>query len=128
MAKKTKKIKKTIKSNKSRKTSAKGGSLSGGKKAPISLLGDRVLIKELGSEEMFKTSASGIIIPDSQKDEGGKRGKVISVGQGKYDDGVLIPVTVEVGQTVLYTWGDSIKVGGEDYVIVRESEIIAILN
>ncbi len=122
MAKKTKKIKKIIKSNKPKKVKKEA------KKTPISLLGDRILIKELGSGEMFKTSASGIIIPDSQKDEGGKRGKVISVGPGKYDDGVLIPVTVEVGQTVLYTWGDSIKVGGEEYVIVRESEIIAVLN
>ena len=96
--------------------------------APIIPLGDRVLIKELGEEEMFKTSALGIIIPDSGKDEGGKRGKVIAVGEGRFDDGVRVPVTVSVDQTVLYSWGDKIKVGGEEYVIVRESEIIAILN
>lgn len=96
--------------------------------APITPMGDRVLIKELGEEEMFKTSASGIIIPDNGKDEGGKRGNVVAVGPGKYDDGDLIPMRVKIGQTVLYTWGDKIKIKDEEYVIVRESEIIAILN
>lgn len=96
--------------------------------APITPLSDRVLIKELGDEEIFKTSASGIIIPDSGKDEGGKRGKVIAIGEGKFDDGVRTPLSVQIGQIVLYSWGDKIKVSGEEYVIVRESEIIAILN
>lgn len=97
-------------------------------RVPIQPLHDRVLIKELGEEEMFKTSASGIIIPDSGKDEGGKRGKVIAVGEGKVDDGARVPVSVKIGQIVLYSWGDKIKVDGEEYVIVRESEIIAVLN
>ncbi|MEK7567747.1 MAG: co-chaperone GroES [Patescibacteria group bacterium] len=127
MVKKVKKIKKTNKKS-VQPIGKKNKAKKENKKVPIALLGDRVLIKELGSEEMFKTSASGIIIPDSGKDEGGKRGKVISVGPGKHEEGKLIPVFVKVGQTVLYTWGDKIKVSGEEYVIVRESEIIAVLN
>ncbi len=124
-----KKAKKTVKKS-SKKSSKKVVPKTAPKKsnAPIVPLGDRILIKELGEEEMFKTSASGIIIPDSSKDEGGKRGKVVAVGPGKVDDGVRVPVSVQVGQTVLYTWGDKIKIKDEEYVIVRESEIIAVLN
>lgn len=134
MAKKTSKkiIKRTKSSNLNKKNAPKKlvSSRPVNQKitALITPLYDRVLIQELGEEEMFKTSALGIIIPDSGKDEGGKRGKVIAVGEGRVDDGVRIPVSVEVGQTVLYSWGDKIKVGGDEFVIVRESEIIAILN
>lgn len=118
---KQKSAKKSVKKSAPKMSKAETG-------VPIQPLHDRVLIKELGEEEMFKTSASGIIIPDSGKDEGGKRGKVIAVGEGKVDDGVRVPVSVKIGQIVLYSWGDKIKVDGEEYVIVRESEIIAVLN
>jgi chaperonin GroES len=95
---------------------------------PIVPLGDRVLVRDLGNEEMYKTTASGIILPETAKDEGGKRGKVVAVGEGRFEHGVRIPLSVEVGQTVLYSWGDKISVSGEEYIIVRESEIIAIIN
>ena len=97
-------------------------------KTPIRPLGDRVLVKELGDAEMYKTSASGIIIPESaDKDDGGKRGKVVAVGAGKTENGHRVALTVQVGDTVIYQWGDKIKIDGEEYVIVRESEIAAIL-
>ena len=125
MVKKAKKIKKTRKASKSNRASLSNKA----SKLPIAPLGDRVLLKELGEADMQKTTASGIIIPDSaDKDSGGKRGRVIAVGAGKIEDGKLVPVRVSVGQTVLYQWGDKIKIGGEEYVIVRESEIIAVLN
>ncbi|MDO8492752.1 MAG: co-chaperone GroES [bacterium] len=98
-------------------------------KMPIMPLGDRVLITELADAEMERTTATGIIIPDSaDKDSGGKRGKVVAVGSGKIDDGKRVPITVSVGNTVLYQWGDKVKINDQEFVIVRESEIIAILN
>lgn len=100
-------------------------------KAPafkIRPLGDRVIIKE-DNESKEETTASGIIIPiTAQEDKGGKRGKVVAVGAGRYDDGVLVPVALEAGDRVLFQWGDKINVDGEEYFIVRESEIMAVIN
>jgi chaperonin GroES len=91
-------------------------------------LHDRVIIKE-DNESIEQTTASGIIIPITvEQDKNGKRGKVIAVGTGKIDDGEVIPLNVKVGDTVLFQWGDKIKVDNEDYYIVRESEILAIIN
>lgn len=88
-------------------------------------LADRVLVKELTENETKKTE-SGIIIPDSVKeDKGAKRGRVVAVGAGRYDDGKLIPVSVKVGDTVLFQWGDKLTVKGEEYHMIRETEIIA---
>ena len=90
-------------------------------------LGDRVLLKEV-DEKATKTT-SGIYIPDTvDTDKGAKRGEVIAVGEGRYEDGKLVPVRVKVGNVVLYSWGDKIEVDGEKYVIVREGEISAILK
>jgi len=91
-------------------------------------MGDRVLIKE-DTESKEETTASGIIIPISaQEDKGGKRGKVVAVGNGRFDDGVHIPVSVKPGDKVLFQWGDKIKVDNEEYFIVRESEILAVIH
>ncbi len=91
-------------------------------------LADRVIIKE-DTESKEQTTASGIIIPISaQEDKGGKRGKVVAVGAGRVEDGKTIALTVKPGDTVLFQWGDKIKVDNDDYYIVRESEILAILN
>lgn len=125
MAKK-KIVKKSVK--KAKKVNQSKSVVAPKKTTPIIPLGDRVLVCELGTEEIYKTTASGIILPETVKDEGGKRGKVVAVGDGRIEHGVRIPLSVEVGQTVLYSWGDKISVGGEEYIIVRESEIIAVLN
>lgn len=91
-------------------------------------LGDRIIIREtLESKE--QTTASGIIIPISvQEDKGSKSGKVVAVGTGRMEDGKLVPLTVSVGDSVLFQWGDKVKVDNEDYYIVRESEILALIN
>lgn len=102
-----------------------------GKDSKIKLqpLGDRVVVKELGDAEKEKTTKSGIIIPVTvNEDKGSKRGKVVAVGPGRTEEGTRIPVAVNVGDEVLYTWGDKIKVEGEDYTIVRETEIIAVIK
>lgn len=96
-------------------------------KIGIEPLADRVLIQEEDVKQS-KTD-SGIYIPDTVKeDRGSKRGKVIAVGKGRHDDGVLIAPQVKVGDTVLFQWGDQIKFDDKEYFIVRESEIIAIIN
>ena len=84
-------------------------------------LGDRVLIEPAAVE--MKT-ASGIIIPDSAKEKP-LIGKIIAVGKGTKDE----PITVKVGDTVLYGKyaGTELKLEGTDYLIMRESDILAIV-
>ncbi len=97
-------------------------------KIGISPIADRVLIKEKIEDAKEKT-ASGIIIPaTADKDSGAKRGTVIAVGEGKYEDGARAPLSVQEGDTVLFQWGEKIVHDGEEYYLVRDSEILAIIN
>jgi chaperonin GroES len=93
-------------------------------------LGDRVLLKEIEGEA--QTTASGIIIPDSAKTEDVKRAKVESVGPGIYtQSGVAIPMSVNVGDEVIlppYHQGVEIKIGGNKYILLRESEILMVIQ
>jgi len=84
-------------------------------------LQDRVIIKPAPAEER---TAGGIIIPDTAKEKP-QRGTVVGAGPGKKDE----PVTVKQGDTVLYGKysGTELKVDGEDLLIVRESDILAII-
>jgi chaperonin GroES len=84
-------------------------------------LADRVVIEPAAAEEK---TASGIIIPDTAKEKP-QRGTVVAVGPGKKDE----PTTVKVGDTVLYGKysGTDIQIGGKDYLIMRESDILAIV-
>jgi len=92
-------------------------------------LGDRVLIKEFGKEQKERKTDAGIIIPESVKEDGGtKKGKVVAVGEGRYEDGKLVPMRVKKGDMVLFSWGDEIKIKGEEYQIVNESNILAIIK
>jgi chaperonin GroES len=56
------------------------------------------------------------------------KGEVVAVGDGKYDDGVLVPMNTKVGDEVLFQWGDKIKVDGVEYWIVSESNILAVVK
>lgn len=93
-------------------------------------LGDRVLLTEL--EGTAETTAGGIIIPDSVKQEDIKRAIVESIGPGIYtQSGVLIPMNVNVGDEVIippYHQGQEIKIGGKKYLLMRESEILMIVK
>jgi chaperonin GroES len=94
----------------------------------IKPLQDRVLIKEDDDSKEKKTN-SGIIIPITvNEDKGSKKGQVVAVGVGHYQDGKLVPIQVEVGEQVLFQWGDKIKVEDKEYYIVKESEILAVIN
>jgi len=92
----------------------------------IQPLGDRVLVQALEAEE---TSKSGIIIPDTAKEKPSE-GKVIAVGPGRLtDDGQRIKPEVKKGDRVLYGKyaGTEVTVGDKEYMILRESDILAIL-
>jgi chaperonin GroES len=91
-------------------------------------LSDRVLIKEIDAKKGGETK-SGIIIPETvEKDNGAHRGIVVAVGEGRFDDGVLIPMKVKIGDTVLFQWGDKLTLDGEEYFIVSESNILAVIK
>lgn len=86
-----------------------------------------VLIERI--EEENKT-AGGIIIPDTAKEKP-SRGRVIAVGDGAYDDGQKIPMSVKVDDVVLFAkWASSaneVKIDGNDYVLIKETDILGIL-
>ncbi|WP_449585082.1 co-chaperone GroES [Niabella pedocola] len=91
------------------------------KKTTVTPLHDRVIVKPAAAEEK---TAGGIIIPDTAKEKP-QRGTVVAAGPGKKDE----PVTVKPGDTVLYGKyaGTEIQIGGEDLLIMRESDILAIV-
>ncbi len=97
----------------------------------IKPLGDRVLVEPLSDEEREKTTKLGIVIPDTVEKEKSERGRVIAVGQGKMtDEGKLIPLSIKKGQIVIFSkYGpDEIKVGNKEYYIIKEENILAILE
>ena len=87
----------------------------------IKPLADRAVVEHAAAEE---TTASGIIIPDTAKEKP-QKGKVVAVGDGKKDE----PMTVKVGDTVLYGKysGTELSLEDQDYMIMRESDILAVL-
>ncbi len=90
-------------------------------------LGDRVLVQRLDGEEK---TAGGIIIPDSAKEKP-QQGKVVSVGNGKtLENGSTKPLDVKAGDKVLFSKysGSEIKLNGEEFLIVREDDILGIFN
>jgi len=88
----------------------------------ITPIADRVLVEPSPAAEK---TAGGIIIPDTAKEKP-QRGTVVAVGQGKKDE----PMTVKAGQTILYGKysGTEVQLDGKDYLIMRESDIMAILG
>jgi chaperonin GroES len=90
-------------------------------------LGDRLIVQPLDEEE---TTASGIVLPDTAKEKP-QKGKVLAVGDGaKNDDGNRIPLDVSEGETVLYSkyGGTEVKVDGDDLLVLRESDVLAVVQ
>ncbi|KPK77899.1 MAG: molecular chaperone GroES [Phycisphaerae bacterium SM23_30] len=90
-------------------------------------LADKVLIKRLEAENMTK---GGIVLPDSAKEKP-RRGKVVSLGDGKLlDNGTRSKFQVKVNDLVLFTsyGGTEIKIDGQEYLIMEESDILAVLE
>jgi len=90
-------------------------------KVKITPIADRVIVEAAAAEEK---TAGGLIIPDTAKEKP-QKGKVIAVGTGKKDE----PMTVKVGDSVLYGKyaGTEVSIEGKDYLIMRESDIFAIV-
>ena len=93
----------------------------------ITPLHDRVVVQRL--DEETKT-AGGIIIPDSAQEKS-SRAKVVAVGKGaRKEDGSVVPLDVKAGDVVLLAkWGGTeLKINGQEYIIVKESDILGIVN
>lgn len=86
-------------------------------------LGDRVIVEPGEGEDK---TASGIVIPDTAKEKP-QEGKVLAVGPGRYEEGKLVPLEVKPGDIVIYSkyGGTEVKVGGKEYLILSERDILA---
>ena len=93
-------------------------------------LGDRVLLRPFKAEDMHTHTASGIIIPDTVDKEKPAQGEVIAVGEGRFEDGKKIPMRVKKGDVVMFSkYGyDEVKVDGEEFYILKEDQILAIIK
>ena len=90
-------------------------------------LGDRIVIKQLEAQEKTK---SGLILPDSAKEKP-QEGKVVAVGTGRLlDDGATKALEIKTGDRILYGKyaGTEVSVEGQDYVILREEDVLAIVH
>ena len=90
-------------------------------------LHDRILVKRLEEQEVKK---GGIIIPDTAKEKP-QEGKVVAVGNGKVtDEGKKIPLDVKAGDKILFGKysGTDIKIDNEEYLILREDEVLAVIS
>ncbi len=86
-------------------------------------LGDRLIVEVLEEEQ---TTVSGIVLPDTAQEKP-QRAKVLAVGPGHYEDGDLIPLDIAVGDEVVFSkyGGTEIKFGATEYLILRESDVLA---
>ena len=87
-------------------------------------LGDRLIVEVVDEEEVL---ASGIVLPDTAKEKP-QRGRVLAVGPGPRDeDGKYVPMDVEEGDEIIFSkyGGTEIKLGTEEYLILRESDVLA---
>jgi chaperonin GroES len=89
-------------------------------------LHDRVIVKRIEEEERSK---GGIIIPDTAKEKP-QEGRVVAVGPGKQDDGKVVPLGVKAGDKILFGKysGTEIKLDGEEHLILREDDILGVLE
>ena len=92
----------------------------------VNPLADRVVIKALEEAESMR---GGLYIPDTAKEKP-QQGEIIAVGPGKYEDGKLVPMGVKVGDMVLYGKysGTEVTIDGEQLLILRESDVLAVVG
>ncbi len=93
----------------------------------IKPLGERIVIKVLESEEKTK---SGIVLPDTAKEKP-QMGEILAVGSGKtLENGQKVPMEVKVGDKVLFAKyaGTEVKLDGEEYMVLKESDVLAIIG
>ena len=92
----------------------------------VTPLADRVVIKALEEAEQMR---GGLFIPDTAKEKP-QQGEVVAVGPGRYEDGKLVPMTVKVGDKVLYGKysGTEVTIDTEPVLILRESDVLAVIG
>src|SRR6266851_5577537 len=92
----------------------------------VTPLSDRVVVRALEETEQMR---GGLYIPDTAKEKP-QHGEIIAAGPGKYEDGKLVPMSVKVGDKVLYGKysGTEITLENEQYLILRESDVLAIVS
>ncbi|MCH7761604.1 co-chaperone GroES [candidate division TA06 bacterium] len=92
----------------------------------ITPLGDRILVRRI---EEAEAKRGGIIIPDTAKEKP-QQGKVIAVGKGRMEDGKRIPLEVQKGEKILFGKysGTEITLDGEEYIIMREEDVLGIMG
>ncbi len=103
---------------------AKKGSKSSGT-ARLVPLGDRVVLKRAEAED---TTAGGIVLPDTAKNKP-QKGEVVAIGDGHVkNDGTRVPLTVKEGDRVIFSpyGGEEVSIGDEEYMLLRESDILAV--
>jgi chaperonin GroES len=101
------------------------------KKIGLKPMGDRVVVKPMTEHERGQKTKSGIYIPETAEKERSERGTIMAVGPGKTsEEGKTLPMHVKVGDVVLFTkYGpDEVKLDGEEYFILSESNILAVLE
>ena len=91
----------------------------------VNPLSDRVVVRALEETEQMR---GGLYIPDTAKEKP-QQGEIIAAGPGKYEDGKLVPMSVKVGDKVLYGKysGTEITLDNEQYLILRESDVLAVV-
>jgi chaperonin GroES len=92
----------------------------------VSPLADRVVVKALEETEQMR---GGLYIPDTAKEKP-QQGEIVAVGPGRFDDGKLVPMGVKVGDKVLYGKysGTEVTIDGEQLLILRESDVLAVIG
>ena len=92
----------------------------------IKPLGDRIVLESIEKEEK---TASGIVLPDTAKEKP-QEGRVVAVGTGRWENGQKIELEVKVGDRVIFSKyaGTEVKVGDKEYLILRESDVLAIVE
>ena len=101
------------------------------KKTSIKPFGDRILVRPFTEEELKgEKNHYGIIIPDTVSKEKSAQGKVLAVGEGRWEDGRLIPMRVHVGDVVVFSkYGyDEVEQDGEELYLLKEENILAIIK
>ncbi len=100
------------------------------KKPKIIPVGDRVLIRPIGNELPNSFGKIKIVLPESITNEKSDRGTVLAVGDGRLDNGKLIPIKLNIGDTVIFSKYsyDEVKQGEEDLYLVKSENILALIK
>ena len=95
-------------------------------KIGIKPLEDRIVIQVLEAEQ---TTASGIVIPDTAKEKP-QEGRVLAVGPGRFEDGVRVPLDVQVGDKVIFSkyGGTEVKFSGVEYLVLSARDVLAVVE